>query len=195
MQTVHHFYDLDLTKQYSYADYLVWEFKDRVELIRGFIHKMSPAPNRKHQKISQNVNGDILTFFKTHPFEVYVAPFDVRLPTKKGKKDHTVVQPDLCIVCDLSKLDDQGCNGAPDLIIEILSPKNNKHDLYTKFNLYEESGVKEYWIVQPEQQIVLVYTLQNEKYIGLRPFTEDDVVKSIIFPDMKLLVNDIFKDF
>ena len=195
MQVVTQFSDLDLSKQYSYADYLLWEFKERVELIKGFIYKMSPAPNRKHQKISQNVNNDILNFFKKHPCEVYVAPFDVRLPIKKGKKDYTVVQPDLCVICDLSKLDDQGCNGAPDLIIEILSPQNKKHDVHTKFNLYEECGVKEYWIVQPENNLVLVYTLQKDKYIGLQPFTEDDTIKSIVFPDMKILVNDVFKDF
>lgn len=195
MNVVTKFSDLDLTKQYTYADYLLWEFKERVELIKGFIHKMSPAPNRRHQKVSQNVNGDILNFFKKHPCEVYVAPFDVRLPIKKGKKDYTVVQPDLCIICDLEKLDDKGCNGAPDLIIEILSPTNTKHDIHTKFNLYEECGVKEYWIIQPENNIVLVYSLQNEKYIGLKPFTEDDTIESIVFPDMKLLVNDVFKDF
>ena len=195
MQVVTQFSDLDLAKQYSYSDYLLWEFKERVELIKGFIYKMSPAPNRKHQKISQNVNNDILNFFKKHPCEVYVAPFDVRLPVKKGKKDYTVVQPDLCVICDLSKLDDQGCNGAPDLIIEILSPQNKKHDVHTKFNLYEECGVKEYWIVQPENSLVLVYSLQNDKYIGLQPFTEDDTIKSIVFPDMKILVNDVFKDF
>ena len=195
MQVVTQFSDLDLTKQYSYSDYLLWEFKERVELIKGFIYKMSPAPNRKHQTISQNVNSDILNFFKRHPCKVYVAPFDVRLPIKKGKKDYTVVQPDLCVICDLSKLDDQGCNGAPDLIIEILSPQNNKHDVHTKFNLYEECGVKEYWIVQPENNLVLVYTLLKDKYIGLQPFTEDDTIKSIVFPDMKILVNDVFKDF
>ena len=195
MQVVTQFSDLDLAKQYSYSDYLLWEFKERVELIKGFIYKMSPAPNRKHQKISQNVNSDILNFFKKHPCEVYVAPFDVRLPVKKGKKDYTVVQPDLCVICDLSKLDDQGCNGAPDLIIEILSPQNKKHDVHTKFNLYEECGVKEYWIVQPENNLVLVYSLQNDKYIGLQPFTEDDTIRSIVFPDMKILVNDVFKDF
>ena len=195
MNVVTNFSDLDLTKQYTYADYLHWEFKERVELIRGFIHKMSPEPNRRHQKLSQNVNGDILNFFKKHPCEVYVAPFDVRLPIKNGKKDFTVVQPDLCVICDLEKLDDKGCNGAPDLIIEILSPNNTKHDIHTKFNLYQESGVKEYWIIQPDNNIVLVYSLQNEKYIGLQPFTEDDVIESIVFPEMKLLVNDVFKDF
>ena len=195
MNVVTNFSDLDLTKQYTYADYLHWEFKERVELIRGFIHKMSPAPNRRHQKLSQNVNGDILNFFKKHPCEVYVAPFDVRLPIKNGKKDFTVVQPDLCVICDLEKLDDKGCNGAPDLVIEILSPKNTKHDIHTKFNLYQESGVKEYWIIQPDNNIVLVYSLQNEKYIGLQPFTEDDVIESVVFPEMKLLVNDVFKDF
>ncbi|MEM0576353.1 Uma2 family endonuclease [Flavobacterium polysaccharolyticum] len=193
MPVVKKFSDLDLTKTYTYSDYLLWQFSERVELIRGFICKMSPAPSRKHQTISQNLNWKIYSFFENRPCSVFVAPFDVRLPIKSSKKDTTVVQPDLCIICDENKLDDKGCNGAPDLIVEILSPNNSKHDVDTKFNLYQESGVKEYWMVEPEERFVLVYTLQNEEYIGLKPFSEGQIIKSPLFSEMQITVNEVFK--
>lgn len=184
--------DLDLTKQYTYSDYMLWQFQERVELIKGFIKKMSPAPNRLHQSISQNLNLKILTFFEKHPCKVYVAPFDVRLPVKSGLKGTTVVQPDLCIICDEYKLDEQGCNGAPDLIVEIISPNNRKHDLETKFQLYEEAGVLEYWIIEPMQKMVLVYALRDGIYIGLPPKIEGTIIESSIFPELKVAVDDVF---
>jgi Uma2 family endonuclease len=192
MPVVKNFSDLDLTKTYTYSDYLLWQFSERVELIKGNILKMSPAPSRNHQTISQNLNWKIYNFFQSHNCSVYVAPFDVRLTIKSAKKDTTVVQPDLCIICDENKLDDKGCNGAPDLIVEILSPKNSKHDVDTKFNLYQESGVKEYWIVEPEARIVLVYSLINEEYIGLKPFSEGEIIKSPLFPEMNIAVDEVF---
>jgi Uma2 family endonuclease len=127
-----------------------------------------------------------------HPCAVFVAPFDVMLPIPSKKKNTTVVQPDICVVCDQNKLTDQGCDGAPDLIVEILSPKNSKHDLDTKFNLYQEAGVEEYWIVEPKEQMVLVYSLQNSVYIGSKPFTEGEIIVSKVFPDMKIAVEDVF---
>jgi len=193
METIiKNFSDLDLSKQYTYSDYLKWHFSERVELIKGFINKMSPAPSRNHQVISKNIVFKYLLYFENKKCNVFYAPFDVRLPIKSSKKDTTVVQPDLCIICDEAKLDDQGCNGAPDLIVEILSPNNSKHDVHTKFNLYEESGVKEYWMVEPVERMVLVYTLQNNKYIGLKPFTEGEIIQSPLFPDMKIEVETVF---
>ena len=192
MRTVTNFSDLDLTKKYSVSDYLSWQFSERVELIKGFIKKMSPAPNRKHQTISQHLNFKIYSYFQNQPCSVFVAPFDVTLPIKSTKKDATVVQPDICVICDESKLTDAGCHGAPDLIVEILSPQNSKHDVDTKFKLYEESGVKEYWIVEPTEKLVLVYTLQNEKYIGLKPFSEGEIIESPLFVDMKIAVDYVF---
>lgn len=193
MPIVKNFSDLDLTKTYTYSDYLLWQFSERVELIKGYILKMSPAPSSNHQRISQNINGYFYTFFKKKSCSVFVAPFDVRLPIKSAKRDTTVVQPDLCIICDEDKIDEKGCNGAPDLIVEILSPKNSKHDVDTKFNLYQESGVKEYWIVEPEAQIVLVYSLINEEYIGSKPFSEGEIIKSPLFSEMNITVEDVFE--
>ena len=192
MQPVLNFSDLDLTKQYSYSDYLLWQFHERVELIRGYILKMSPAPNRFHQTVSLNVSSSFFQKFKHQSCNVYAAPFDVRLPIKSKKKDSTVVQPDLCIVCDESKLDEQGCNGAPDLIVEIMSPNNKKHDLDTKYKLYQEAGVLEYWIIEPSEKIVLVYVLQDGVYIGLKPQTEGGIIESRLFPELKVSVDDVF---
>ncbi|TAF78490.1 MAG: Uma2 family endonuclease [Sphingobacteriales bacterium] len=192
MQIVTQFSDLDVNKEYTYSDYLLWQFSERVELIKGFIKKMSPAPSRIHQTIAKNITIKFSQYLDNKPCSLFFAPFDVRLPVKNSKSNTTVVQPDLCIICDESKLDDKGCNGAPDLIVEILSPNNSKHDVDTKFRLYQESGVKEYWMVEPIEKIVLVYTLQNDVYIGLKPFTDGEVIESPLFSDMKIAVADVF---
>ena len=190
---------LDLTKQYTYADYLAWRIEERIELIKGWIMRMS-APNLSHQKISQRLNLALMLFFQTHDCMVCAAPFDVRLQdknksTKANKAIYTVVQPDLCVICDLEKLDKRGCIGAPDLIIEILSPGNTRKEMKEKFEVYEENGVKEYWLVHPEDKNVQVYILNEYgKYIGLRHFVEDEVMTAHIFPDFKIDLNEVFKN-
>ncbi|MGJ7030534.1 Uma2 family endonuclease [Niabella hirudinis] len=188
---------LDTSQRYSYADYFRWKFQERVELLRGWIHKMSPAPGMKHQSISLTLTLQIGNYFKGKTCKVFTAPFDVRLPdTKNRKRDElvfTVVQPDICIICDAEKIDDRGCIGAPDLVIEILSPGNTQKEMGIKFDLYEESGVKEYWLVEPQDKVVLVYLLKEGKYVGLKPFTEDNEISSALFPDLKFKVSDIFE--
>ena len=127
---------------------------------------------------------------------VISAPFDVRLPVslEEGKND-TVVQPDIVVICDQSKLDKQGCNGAPDIVIEILSPGNSKRETKDKFDLYEASLVKEYWIIDPMRPVVTLYTLNAEdKYIGSRPYTEGDLINSTVLEDFSIAVSDIFVD-
>jgi len=192
MAIITNFSDLDLTKQYSYSDYLLWQFQERVELIKGFIRKMSPAPSMVHQRISNNLSFELNTYFKRQSCDVFQAPFDVRLAIPSTKKDSTVVQPDLCIICDESKLDARGCNGSPDLMIEIISTNNSKHDVHTKFNLYQEAGVKEYWIIEPNDKLILVYTLVNEVFIGLKPQVEGEKITSPLFPELDIAVEDIF---
>lgn len=192
MAIVTKFSDLDLTKTYNYSDYLLWQFSERVELIKGFIKKMSPAPNLSHQKISINLSSALYGFLKKSPCSIFAAPFDVRLPIQSTNKDTTVVQPDLCIICDESKLDKRGCNGVPDLMVEIVSQSNSKHDIKTKFELYQEAGVSEYWIIEPYDKILFVYTLLDGKYIGLQPQTEGDKIKSPLFPDMNIELDDVF---
>jgi Uma2 family endonuclease len=187
---------LDLGGTYSYMDYMRWQFQERVELIRGKIRKMSPEPNLRHQSVSANLSRQLLSYFHKQPCKVFIAPFDVRLPvanTIKGK-ENTVVQPDLCIICDPNLLDEQGCKGAPNLVVEILSPGNTNHEMQTKFDLYEESGVKEYWIVESNVHVIFIYSLQNGKYVGLRPFIENMQIESPLFPELKIPVSEIFYD-
>lgn len=189
--------NLDLTKRYTFADYLTWIDDKRRELIGGFVKLMSPAPKRIHQKISSNFVGLIWGYLRDKPCQVWHAPFDVRFPEKgKGTANdeiYTVVQPDLCVVCDLSKLDDRGCLGAPDFIIEILSKGNSKHDVETKFRLYEENGVREYWIVHPEEQTVTVFVLgEDEKYHNVGMYAQDSKVKVNIFDDFHVDLAEVF---
>ena len=142
------FASLDLDKIYSYADYFKWDFEERVELIKGKIFKMSPAPSLLHQVITRKMIIKIGVFLEHQPCQLFGAPFDVRFPGKSKKDEDiiTVLQPDLCVVCDPSKLDSRGCNGAPDIIVEILSPGNTTKEMNKKYEIYEEAGVKEYWI-------------------------------------------------
>lgn len=187
---------LDLDGTYTYADYLLWRIEERLELIKGKIFKMSPAPSLVHQRISTRLQGTLFNFLKASSCDLFSAPFDVRLYNDKKSKDanrqiYTVVQPDLCVVCDTSKLDQRGCLGAPDLIIEILSPGNSSKEMNEKFDLYEESGVREYWLVEPAENAVWVYVLNEEgKYIGLKPTTT--ILKSSIFPDLVIDLKEIF---
>ncbi len=181
---------------YSYADYITWQFQERIELIKGRILTMSPAPSVRHQRIVGAVYVQVVAHFKKRPCQVFIAPFDVRLYNRKksikaSKDIFTVVQPDLCIICDEAKLDEQGCNGAPDLVVEVLSPGNTKHEMNQKFDLYRDAGVLEYWLVEPADEVVLVYVLQNDQYIGLKPMTE--TLTSPTFPALTLDLGEIFE--
>ena len=187
---------LNLHGSYTYADYLLWHFKERVELIRGKILKMSPAPSRKHQDVSWVLARVIDRVFNKSTCKMYAAPFDVRLINyKENTNDNevvSVVQPDLCVICDTNKLDDKGCIGAPDLIIEILSPGNSKREMDIKFDLYQENGVLEYWIVNPSEKNIYIYVLENNRYIGLKPLIESSTLISPTFPKLKFAVKKIF---
>ena len=180
---------------YTYADYLKWNFEERLELFRGKIFKLS-APNTKHQVILANLGSNAVIFLKGKSCRPFLAPFDVRLPVKNRKKDTevtTVVQPDICIVCDESKIDARGCCGAPDLVVEILSPGNSKKEIKLKRELYEEAGVAEYWIVYPEEETVAVLLPgENGKYKGAILYTADDIIHSEAVPGFSINLNDIF---
>ena len=159
------FEEPDFAGVYSYADYLKWTFDGMVELINGKIFKMAPAPSTDHQTILMNFAGMIWQHLKGKPCRSFIAPFDVRLSKIVNKKQvDSVVQPDICIICDATKIDEKGCNAAPDMIVEILSPSTAQRDLELKYDLYEENGVKEYWIVQPNDQTVSVFDLKENKF-------------------------------
>ncbi len=181
---------------YSYADYLSWKFEERLELIRGKIFKMG-APGTPHQRISIKLSSWLYQYTEKEKCQVFSAPFDVRLPIHDKKKDEeiiTVVQPDICVVCDESKLDERGCCGAPDLVIEILSPGNSKKEVKLKFELYEEAEVREYWIVNPVEENLIVYKLtQAAKFEALRMYAGGDTIESSTLPGFKVDVDKLFE--
>jgi Uma2 family endonuclease len=182
---------------YSYADYMTWQMEEVVELIKGKIFKKAAAaPRRIHQKVLGKLHLVLGNYLKCHICQVYIAPFDVRFPkeSKQDHKIHDVVQPDICVICDPEKLDDRGCIGAPDLIVEILSPGNSKIELKHKFDLYELNGVKEYWIIHPENQYLLIYALVEGKYKPSRLLTSGDLAESSAIAGFKLNLEEFFLD-
>jgi len=192
--------ELDLNGTFTYADYLTWRFEQSVELLKGKIFKMSPAPSLKHQNVSSKLHGLLFIYLRNNPCKLYSAPFDVRLLDKNkssiaNKDIYTVVQPDLCVICDQNKLDEKGCIGAPDLIIEILSPGNSKKEMIFKYDLYEEAGVTEYWIVFPSEFVLQQFVLNEDgKYYLKRSFSEDMKFNSHIFPDLEIDLGEVFRD-
>jgi Uma2 family endonuclease len=198
MATITQLSQLDLNGTYSYADYLTWQFDEAVELIRGKIVLMSPAPNVKHQRISRKLSRRIDNFLP-EPCELFTAPFDVKLyDSRKSKladqEVYSVVQPDLCVICDNSKLTEQACNGAPDWIIEILSKGNSKKEMRLKYALYEESHVIEYWLVYPYEEAIYQFVLnpQTEKYQLAAMYAGDEIVSPKLFPELKIDLSEIF---
>ena len=188
--------DLDFSKQYTYADYLTWHFDERVELIRGWISRLSPAPLVIHQRLSSKLNYQIENYLKDKKCEVFAAPFDVRLINKRkkvaDKSISTVVQPDISVICDLSKLDERGCIGSPDWVIEILSPGNTKKEMKEKFSLYEENGVREYWIVYPEYLQIQVFDLIDNKFVWRSSYPKEDKIPVAIFYGFEIDTNSLF---
>ncbi|MDQ7092856.1 Uma2 family endonuclease [Desulfosporosinus sp. PR] len=180
---------------FTYQDYLTWPENERWELLNGRPYNMTPAPSRRHQEIS----GQLLTLFNNYlkgkTCRVYAAPFDVRLPQppESAEQASTVVQPDLVIVCDKTKLDQRGCQGSPDLVVEITSPSTFQKDLKDKFLLYEKVGVQEYWIVYPEENTLCVFNLTTEgKYSRPEVYTERDSVKVGLFNDLTIELPEVF---
>jgi Uma2 family endonuclease len=190
---------LDESKRYTYADYLTWLDDKRRELIDGFIHLMS-GPLRRHARASLKLTRSIGNFIekKKGKCHVYYAPFDVRLPLHGSTDDnkiYDVVQPDICVVCDMSKLDDKGCIGAPDLIVEVLSPSTLKHDWNYKFNLYEAAGVREYWIVDPKAKLTYVFLLQPDGNYDLGTVYECNQKAPVhILEGLEIDLNKLFED-
>ncbi|MDR2586534.1 MAG: Uma2 family endonuclease [Prevotellaceae bacterium] len=191
--------DLDELKRYTYADYLTWLDNRRRELINGFIYLMS-APNLLHARIT-----DLMWWFmelfvrkKSGNCRIFHAPFDDRLPIQNESADDqifNVVQPDVCVICDLSKLDERGCIGAPDLIVEVLSPSTLKKDWNYKFNLYEKAGVREYWIVDPIAKAVNAFILQSDgNYDQGTIYTRKQSAPVHIFEGLEIDLQELFEE-
>jgi Uma2 family endonuclease len=177
-------------KLYTYSDYLQWDDDERYELIDGAPYLMS-APNRRHQELLGNLHLQIGPYLKGKKCKVYLAPFDVRL--NADKLDDTVVQPDLLIVCDHSILNDAGCAGAPDMVVEILSPSTSSYDKITKFNTYLEAGIREYWIIDPETKTLAANILKDGKYIT-RPYTDKDTAPVHVLEGCTIDLSEVFEE-
>lgn len=180
------------SKKVTYAEYLTWSDEPRYEIIDG-IPYMQAAPSRLHQRIVTQLTGELYALLTEKPCEVYVAPFDVRLSATEDEQEYQVVQPDISVVCDERKLDDRGCKGAPDLIVEVLSPSTWQKDRIEKLNQYQRYGVREYLLIYPNEKIVEQYILgENGMYATPYIYNEEDVFRSYLFPEFKIAMNVIF---
>ncbi|MGM0410880.1 MAG: Uma2 family endonuclease [Bacillota bacterium] len=181
---------------YTYGDYLSWSDEKRYELIDGQVYLMTPSPSRRHQKIVVELIRQFSSFLQDKKCEVYTAPFDVRLPEDEEKDEDikTVIQPDILVVCDEKKLDEKGCKGAPDLVIEIISPSSAGRDRKYKRNLYEKHGVKEYWLVDYSEEIVEVYllTIDNE-YKKAKVYLKENIVPVKVLNELEINLESVFK--
>jgi len=178
---------------YTYADYAGWELEkhERYELIDGVPYLMA-APSVLHQRVSGRLSFALFDFLEHKPCQVFFAPFDVCL-YGEGDDDDSVVQPDIIVVCDESKLDDKRCNGAPDIAVEIISPSSDKFDRVKKFRKYEHAGVREYWIVDPAGYSAEINVLENGKYKTAK-YGGNDVIKSSVLNGFEIGVSDIFEE-
>ena len=177
--------------RYTYADYASWDDENRYELIDGVAFIMS-APSTVHQRILTEMLRQLANFLYGKQCEVFIAPFDVCL-NARGDDDDTVVQPDILVICDDSKLDKKRCNGAPDLVIEIVSPSSSRHDRFKKLNKYLYAGVREYWIVDPDDKILTVHVLEDSKYV-IGAYGSDDSVPVNVLEGCEINLSEVFAD-
>lgn len=193
MQPITDITQLDFSGRYTYADYLTWRFRERVELIMGKVFRMSPAPSSYHQAIVSVVHGSLYQFLKGKPCCVFPAPFDVVLP--KNEREDTVVQPDITVVCDQSKIKERGCFGAPDLVVEVVSKSSVKHDLHEKYTAYENAGIPEYWIIHPLDKTLVIFVWNTSgRYTSSKPLTRGDKAYSTVLPGFELNLDEVFSD-
>lgn len=183
-------------KIYTYADYLTWDEKDRIEIIDGKLI-MQGTPSRKHQKVSGEIFFQLRQYLEGKQCEVYAAPFTVRLFEKdKDSQENvkTVVEPNIVVVCDKNKLDEKGCKCAPDFIIEILSPFTARYDLIWKLNKYQEAGVKEYWIVSPGEQTVQTLQLKGGVFQVVDVYTPPAIVPVSVLNSCYIDLSKVFTE-
>ena len=180
-----------LEDRYTYADYSASPEDERWELICGTAYAMS-TPTVAHQRVLLNMAGQLHYFLQDKPCNVFVAPLSVRLNADEG--DDTVVEPDILVVCDEQKLaDGKGVVGAPDFIVEILSPSTAKHDLFRKFALYQDAGVREYWIADPEDKNLMAFILREGRYSGTMHDGSNDAVKIEVLDGCSINLTEAFK--
>ena len=183
-------------KRYTLADALTWDESEQIELIYGDPFMMAP-PVRRHQEALMELSAQLHAYLKGKKCKVYPAPFAVRPFERDGDRPEdvdTVVEPDISVVCGMDKLDDIGCKGAPDLVMEILSPSTQRHDRVTKFNLYQQAGVREYWIVDPASQSVQVFVLDGKHYVAKDFGTARDTVKVNVLEGCAIDLSQVFPE-
>ncbi|MDR3192610.1 MAG: Uma2 family endonuclease [Treponema sp.] len=179
---------------WTYRDYREWDLKEgeRYELIYGVAYAMS-APNAVHQSILVALAAKFYIFLEGKPCKIYPAPYDVRLFYEEDENDDTVVQPDLAVICDEKKRGPEGCRGAPDLVVEILSPSNTVIEMERKFDLYRVAGVREYWVVAPEEKIIHVHRFR-EGGMDTLAYGENDTALSDILPGLAISLKAVFAE-
>jgi Uma2 family endonuclease len=186
------------TERWTYADYLTWPDDERWEIIDGVAYAMCPAPTTTHQRILRNLGFRINSHLVGKNCELFMAPFDVRLADNKQQSDNyteTVVQPDIVVICDQSKIDKRGCKGAPDIVVEILSPTTASNDIKTKFDLYQRHGVKEYWVIHPAEHTLLVYKIEADGMYGKHErYADDDKVPVPLLGDLVIDLGEVFAE-
>jgi Uma2 family endonuclease len=180
------------TPRYTWADYLEWDEDVHMELVDGEAVAMAP-PSGTHQGIITELLYKIRGFLEGKPCKVYPAPYAVRLNPREDGEDDTIFEPDIVVVCDPSKLDKHGCKGAPDLVIEVLSPSTIRHDRIVKFRKYQQAGVREYWIVDPETQSIQACVLENGRYVA-SVYDEEDTAPVTVLPGCRIALKDIFTE-
>ena len=178
-------------KHYTYADYLTWPDDVRYEIIDGIAYMMA-APSSTHQEISMEVSTQLSNFLRGGSARVYAAPLDVRLNFDSG--DDIVLQPDILVVCDRSKIDKRGCNGAPDLVIEILSPSSVTYDMTLKFSKYLQHGVREYWVIDPESRAVIVHIMQGANHAKTHAYKDTDIIPVEVLDGCSIDMNEVFSE-
>ena len=181
-------------RRFTYADYKDWELKEgeRYELIFGEAYAMS-GPNTRHQVIFREIFGQFYDFLRGKPCQVFSAPYDVRLFYEEDESDDTVVQPDIMVICDKNKIGNEGCRGAPDLVIEILSPSNTAIEMERKRILYRQAGVREYWLVDPENNTLTVYCFKDGVIFN-NTYESADTVPVAILPDLNIELKQVFTE-
>ena len=179
---------------FTYADYKEWKLDEgeRFELINGEAYAMA-SPNERHQAILMELSAQLHDFLRGKPCKVYPAPFDVRLFYEEDESDDTVVQPDIIVICDEKKRGHEGCRGAPDLVVEILSPSNTAIEMERKFKLYSQAGVREYWVVDPENQGLTVYHFQDNA-ISANTYGSADSVPVAALPGLRIALEQVFAE-
>ena len=182
---------------FTYGDYLKWDDDERWELIDGVAYNMTPVPSRFHQQVSGELLVQLVNNLRNTPRKAYAAPVDVRLPEgdEADEAIRTVVQPDISVICDPSKLDDKGCKGSPDLNVEILLPATARKDMKEKSLRYERAGVREYWIADPVGKMVTVYKRSEAGLFG-RPdvYGDEETIKVGIFDELEVDLKPVFAE-